>query len=180
MGGEGERRGCVGGRAGPHGHARCACRDGRMRRPPPGGKGAAPGGTGGGGEPLPGEVREALYGQENEENEETLSITMVEAHRRRRPSPGPSTKSSIMDEPSVGSSNRRHQDEVVDETNAAVPSDSTEDERIESKCSTKLFPELEPPPNFGKRFREFWIESEGVVSNFGKGSMRGFQPYIYY
>jgi hypothetical protein len=55
------------------------------------------------------------------------------------------------------------------------PSDSTDDARIESNCSL----ELEPPPNFGERFQEFRIQSEGGVSNFGKGSMRGFQPYIY-
>ena len=43
----------------------------------------------------------------------------------------------------------------------------------------ELSQELEPPPNFGERFREFRIESEGGVSNFVKGSMRGFQLYIY-
>jgi hypothetical protein len=63
-------------------------------------------------------------------------------------SPEPSTKSSIGDESSVGSTNRRHWDEALDETNAVVPSDSTDDARIESNCS----PELEPPPNFGERF----------------------------
>jgi hypothetical protein len=100
---------------------------------------------------------------------------MVEAHWRRRLSSKPSTKSSIGDEPSVGSTNRRHQEESLNETNEAVPSDSGDDARIESNCS----PELEPPPNFGERFREFQIESEGVVSNFEKGSTRGFQPYMY-
>jgi hypothetical protein len=33
-------------------------------------------------------------------------------------------------------------------------------------------------PNFGEQFLEFRIESDGGVSNFGKGSTRGFQPYI--
>jgi hypothetical protein len=76
----------------------------------------------------------------------------------------------IGDEPSIGSTNRRHQDEALDETKAAVPSNSIDDARIESNCS----PELEPPPNFGERFWELWIESEGAFSNFEKGSMRGF------
>jgi hypothetical protein len=135
-----------------------------------GGKGTAAGG----GEGRERE-REALHGQENEEHEETLGTTTVEAHWRRRLSLEPSTKSSIRDEPSAGSMNRRHRDEALDETNATVPTDSTDDARIESNCSL----ELEPSPNFGKRFREFRIESEGGVSNFGKGSTRGFQPYIY-
>jgi hypothetical protein len=33
--------------------------------------------------------------------------------------------------------------------------------------------------NFGEQFRELWIESGEMVSRFGKGSTRGFQPYIY-
>jgi hypothetical protein len=105
---------------------------------------------------------------------------MVEAHRRRRPSPEPNTKSSIGDEPLVGSTNQRHQGKALDEANATVPSDSINDARIESNCSPDLLPELEPPPNFGDRFREFQIEYEGRVSNFGKGSTRGFQPHIPY
>jgi hypothetical protein len=105
---------------------------------------------------------------------------MVEAHRRRRPSPEWSTKSSIWDESSVGSTNRRHRDEAIDETNAAVPSNSTDDTRIKSNYSPELSPELERPLNFSERFREFGIESEGGVSNFKKGSTREFQPYIYF
>jgi hypothetical protein len=77
---------------------------------------------------------------------------MVEAHPRRRPSPEPSTKSLIGDEPSVGSTNRRHRDEALDVTNAVVPSDSADNAQIESTCSSELSPELEPPPNFGERF----------------------------
>jgi hypothetical protein len=99
---------------------------------------------------------------------------MAETHRRR-PLLEPSTKLSIVDEPSVGSTNRRHWDEALDKTNAAVPSDSTS----ESNCSPELSPELEPLPNFSKRFQELRIESEDGVSNFGKDSTRGFQPYIY-
>jgi hypothetical protein len=116
---------------------------------------------------------------EKQRKEETLGIIMVDAHRRRRPSPEPSTKSLIGDEPSVGSTNRRHRDEAFAETNASVPSDFADDAWIESICLAKLSLELEPPPNFGERFRKFQIESKGVVSNFGKGSSRGFQPYIY-
>jgi hypothetical protein len=52
--------------------------------------------------------------------------------------PESSTKSSIGDEPLVGSTNRRHQDEALDETNATIPSNSAEDTRIESKCSPEL------------------------------------------
>jgi hypothetical protein len=32
--------------------------------------------------------------------------------------------------------------------------------------------------NFGEQFRDLWIESGETVLGFGKGSMRGFQPYI--
>jgi hypothetical protein len=35
--------------------------------------------------------------------------------------------------------------EALDETNAAVPSDSADDARIGSNCSADLSPELEPP-----------------------------------
>jgi hypothetical protein len=67
------------------------------------------GGVAAGGEK--GREGEALHGRKNEEHEETLCTTMVDAHRRRRPMPEPSTKSSIGDEPAVGSMNRRHWDE---------------------------------------------------------------------
>jgi hypothetical protein len=65
--------------------------------------------------------RQALHGRENEEHEEILSTTMVEAHWRTRPAPEQSIKSSIGDEPLVRLTNRRHRDEALDETNAAVP-----------------------------------------------------------
>jgi hypothetical protein len=171
--GEGRGGGCTAGpsRAGRPG-ARARQAGGRRR-----GADGPPSATGGGAPP-PGKVRgPARMGKWR--NRETLGTTMVEAHRRRRPLPEPSTKSSIGDEPSIGSRNRRHQDEALDKANAAVPSDSTDDARIESNCSPELSPELEPLPNFSKRFRELRIEFEGGVSNFGKGSTRGFQPYIY-
>jgi hypothetical protein len=99
---------------------------------------------------------------------------MVEAHERRRPFSEPSTKPSIGDEPSVGSMNQSHRGKALDETNATVPSDSVDDARIESNCSLELSPELEQTPNFVDRFREFQIEYEGRVLNFGNGSTRGF------
>jgi hypothetical protein len=39
--------------------------------------------------------------------------------------------------------NKKQWDEALDETNAAVPSDSADDTRIGSNCSPKLSPELE-------------------------------------
>jgi hypothetical protein len=104
-------------------------------------------GNGGGGEPPPGERGTGEEGPARtgkRRNRETLGATMVEAHWRRRSSPEPSTNSSIGDETSVGSTNRRLWDEALDETNAAVPSDSADDARIESNCSPKLLSELEP------------------------------------
>jgi hypothetical protein len=115
----------------------------------------------------------------NEKTKSFMDNNGGEAHRRRRPSPEPSTKSSIKDEPLVRSTNRRHQNEPVDETIAAVPSNSVDDTWIRSNCSSELSLELEPPSNFGERLREFQIESEGGISNFEKGSTREFQPYIY-
>jgi hypothetical protein len=103
---------------------------------------------------------------------------MVEAHRRRRSLPEPSTNSPIGDESSVESKNRRQRDEALDETNAVLPSDSTDDARIESNCSPVLSPELDPSRTSREQFQEFRIESRDVVSNFGKGSTIGFQPYI--
>jgi hypothetical protein len=40
----------------------------------------------------------------------------------------------------IGSMNRRHRDEALDETNAAVPSDYANDAYIESNCLTELEP----------------------------------------
>jgi hypothetical protein len=89
-----------------------ANRSGRCHR----GERAAPGGARGRGRGRHrGRAQEGEGGPtrtENKEHEETVGTTMMEAHRRRRPSPEPSTKSSIGDEPLVGSTNRRHRDEV--------------------------------------------------------------------
>jgi hypothetical protein len=56
---------------------------------------------------------------------------------------GAEEKNADWDEPSTGSTNRRHQDEDLDMTNAAVPSDSANDARIESNYSPELSQELE-------------------------------------
>jgi hypothetical protein len=69
------------------------------------------------------------------------------AHRRRWCSLEPRRKTLIGDEPSARSMNRRHQDEALDETNAAVPSNSANDAQIESNYSPELSPELEPSRN---------------------------------
>jgi hypothetical protein len=45
--------------------------------------------------------------------------------------------------------NRRHRDEALDEMNAAVPSDSIDDTRIESNCSLKLEPSRNSASNSG-------------------------------
>jgi hypothetical protein len=54
------------------------------------------------------------------------------SHRGRRPSPEPRTNPSIAGDSGVQSTNRTHPDEALDETNAAVPSDSADDARIGS------------------------------------------------
>jgi hypothetical protein len=73
-------------------------------------------------------------------NAETTWTTMGEAHKRRRSSLEPRRKLLIGGEPTVGSTNRKHRDEALDEMNATVLSDFANDTRIESNCS----PELEP------------------------------------
>jgi hypothetical protein len=57
---------------------------------------------------------------------------------------GTEKKNADWDEPSIGSTNQKHWDEALDEMNAVVPSDSTDDARIESNCSPEMSPELEP------------------------------------
>jgi hypothetical protein len=73
-------------------------------------------------------------------NEETLSATMEVSHRRRRPSPEPRRNPSIDVDSEVRSTNRTRLDDALDETNAAVLSDSIEDARIGSNCSPELSP----------------------------------------
>jgi hypothetical protein len=76
----------------------------------------------------------------------------------KKTSPEPRRKSSIGDEPLVGWTNRRHQDEALDETNAAVPSDFADDVQIESNCSRELEPSRTSASN-----------SESFGSKLGKG-----------
>jgi hypothetical protein len=54
------------------------------------------------------------------ENEELPWVAMEKTHRRRRPSSEPSRNSSIDGEPEVRSTNKKHQDEALDEMNATV------------------------------------------------------------
>jgi hypothetical protein len=70
---------------------------------------------------------------------------MEVSHRGRRPSPEPKRNPSIAEDSGIQSTNRTRCDEALDETNAAVPSDSADDARIGSNCSPELSPELEPP-----------------------------------
>jgi hypothetical protein len=60
------------------------------------------------------------------------------SHRGRRPSPEPRRNSSIAGDSGVQSMNRTCPDEALDETNAAVPSDSADNARIGSNCSPEL------------------------------------------
>jgi hypothetical protein len=91
---------------------------------------------------------------------------MVFVHRRGRSSPESRRKSSIDGESEVRSTNRKHQDEALDEANTTVLLDFANDARIESNCSPELSPDMEPPrtlasnsgncvSNLGKRFRDF-------------------------
>jgi hypothetical protein len=50
----------------------------------------------------------------------------------------PSTNLQIEDKPLTGSMNRKHRDEALDETNAAVSSDFADDTRFGSNCSPEL------------------------------------------
>jgi hypothetical protein len=69
---------------------------------------------------------------------------MVEGSPEKMTSPKPKTNSSIDDESSVGSTNRRREDEALDDTNATAPMDSADDAWIKNNCSSELSPEVEP------------------------------------
>jgi hypothetical protein len=101
---------------------------------------------------------EKLYGQQ-----------WREAHRRRQSSLEPRRKSLIGGEPTVGSTNQKQRDEALDETDAAIPSDSGNDARIENNCSPELSLELEPPRtstsnsgNCGSKLRKRFQDLERV------------------
>jgi hypothetical protein len=67
---------------------------------------------------------------------------MEVSHRGKRPSPEPRGNPSIAEDSGIQSINRTRCDEALDETNAAVPSDSADDAQIGSNCSPELSPEL--------------------------------------
>jgi hypothetical protein len=67
---------------------------------------------------------------------------MEVSHRGRRPSQEPRRKPLIDRDLEVRSANRTRPAEALDETNAAVPSDSADDARIGSNCSPEMSPEL--------------------------------------
>jgi hypothetical protein len=111
------------------------------------------GGDKGEGAPPPQEMRDGRGGPAQTgkgRNDKTLGATMVEGSPGKTTSPEPSTNSSIRDELLVGSMNRRHQDEALGETNAAVPSDSADDARIGSNCSLELGPLRTSASNSGR------------------------------
>jgi hypothetical protein len=69
-------------------------------------------------------------------NEEKTRRTMEIAHRRIPSSPELRKKSSIEGEPEVGSTNRKHRDEALDEMNAVVLFDYANDGlKVIARCS---------------------------------------------
>jgi hypothetical protein len=88
------------------------------------------------------------------ENEEETKKSNGEPRRRRRCSLETRRKTLIDDEPPVGSMNRKHLGEALDDMIAVVSSDSIDDARIGSNCSLELSSELELLPNFSGQFRE--------------------------
>jgi hypothetical protein len=70
---------------------------------------------------------------------------------KRRSSLEPRRKSPIDGEPEVGSTNQKYRDEALDETNAAVLSDSANDAQIKSNCSL----DLEPPRTSASNSRNY-------------------------
>jgi hypothetical protein len=86
--------------------------------------------------------RERGAAQGGEKKRRIRLKSMEEAHRVRRPSLEPRENPSIAGDSGIQSTNRTRCDEALDETNAAVPSDSVDDARIGSNCSPELSPEL--------------------------------------
>jgi hypothetical protein len=73
-----------------------------------------------------------------------------DAHRGRRPSSESRRNISIDGDSGVQSMNRTHRGEALDETNAAVPSNSVDNARIGNNCSAKLEPFQTSASNFGR------------------------------
>jgi hypothetical protein len=61
-----------------------------------------------------------------------------ESSSENKTSPEPREKMSFCDEPTIRSTNQRHRDKALDEMDAVVPLDSTDDTLIESNCSPEL------------------------------------------
>jgi hypothetical protein len=61
----------------------------------------------------------------------------------------------------------RRTDGRLDESNAVVLSNFANNAGLETAI------------NFDEQFQKLWIEYGETVSRFGKGSTRGFKPYIY-
>jgi hypothetical protein len=77
-------------------------------------------------------------------NGETPWTTMEGSSPEKRTLTGTKENSIDWCETEVGSTNRKHRHEALDETNATLLSDFANDTQIESNCSL----ELGPPPNF--------------------------------
>jgi hypothetical protein len=99
----------------------------------------------------------------NRRSEELHAQLLWESSPEKKTSPEPRRKTPIDHESSIGLMNQRHQDDALDKINVEVPSDSTDDARIENNSSSELSPELEPSrtsasnsrncgSNLGKRF----------------------------
>jgi hypothetical protein len=114
-----------------------------------------------------------------EENNETSMNNNGKAHRGRRTSSGPRRNPLIDGESEVGSTNRKHRDEALDETNATVLSDFANDARIESNCSSELSSKLEPPRTSSSNSENYESKLGETILRFGKGTTRRFHPYIY-
>jgi hypothetical protein len=125
-GGRARHVGTVGEGVGAHGHVGAQC----LRRRRPRGKGK----EGEGGAAARGREGKEKRGRGCAGERETRNFYAQQwwrAHHRRGPSRESRTNSLIEDEQSVELMNRRPRDESLDETNAAVPSDSVDDSRIE-------------------------------------------------
>jgi hypothetical protein len=86
--------------------------------------------TEGGGAPPPGKVRgewERLCTDGKTKKRRNLRYNNGGSHRGRRPSPEPKGNPSIAGDSGIQSTNRTRCDKALDETNAAVPSDSADD-----------------------------------------------------
>jgi hypothetical protein len=90
------------------------------------------GGKGGEGRRPPAPAGGQCCANRNRRNKKTLCATMVEGSPEKKPLLEPRRKTLIGDEPSVGSTNRRHRDDALDETSTAVPSVSADNAQIES------------------------------------------------